>query len=104
MKLGRTTYRELSSQVSKGISLFVGFLLLAIGVSGSLGVFLQPIAEISFLIEPMGFGPYYDQLYWKMLTVVGIWLILFFWARLAAISAIWLIAFKWAVLQDLISF
>jgi len=65
---------------------------------------LQPIGEISFLIEPMGFGPYYDRLYWNVLAFVGAWLVLFFWVRLAAVAAIALIAFKWAVLQNLITF
>jgi hypothetical protein len=82
--------------------MFVGCVLLTIGLSGLFGVFLQPIAEISFLLEPMGFGPYYDRLYWNGLTVVGFWLVLFFYARLAALTAICLIGFKWAVLSDFI--
>jgi len=52
----------------------------------------------------MGFGPYYDRLYWNVLAFVGAWLVLFFWVRLAAVAAIALIAFKWAVLQNLITF
>lgn len=81
--------------------IFVGCLLLAIGLSGYFGVFSQPIAEISFLIEPMGFGLYYDQLYWLTLAFVGAWLIIFLWVRPAAISAICPIGFKWAILEGL---
>ena len=83
--------------------MFVGCVLLAIGLSGYFEVFLQPIAEISFLIEPMGFGAHYDQLYWIILTGVGMWLILFLWVRLAAITAIGLIALKWVILNSLIN-
>lgn len=86
------------------MSIFVGCLLTAIGLSGYFGVFLHPIAEISFLIEPMGLGPNHDRLYWNILMIVGMWLILCFWVRLAAIVAIGLIAFKSAVLQNLIAF
>lgn len=86
------------------MAIFVGYLLLVIGLSGYFDVVLQPIAEISFLLEPMGLGPYYDQLYWITLAVVGVWLIFFFWARPAAIIAIGLIALKWAVLHNLITF
>lgn len=82
--------------------MFVGSVLLTIGLSGLFGVFLQPIAEISFLLEPMGFSPYYDRLYWYALTVVGSWLVLFFYARLAALTAICLIGFKWVVLNGFI--
>ena len=84
--------------------MFVGCLLLAVGLSCSFQVFLQPIAEISFLIEPMGFDPYYDKVYCNSLAVIGIWLVLFFWVRLAAIAAIGLIAFKWGILQNLTIF
>lgn len=102
--MARSIYENFYSQVSQALSLFVGILLLVIGLSGSFGVFLQPIGEISFLIEPMGLGPYYDRLYWNALAFVGAWLVLFFWVRLAAVAAIALIAFKWAVLQNLITF
>lgn len=83
--------------------MFVGCVLLAIGLSGSFGVFLQPISEISFLIEPMGFGAYYDQVYWFVLALSGAWLVLFFWVRLAALFAIGVIGIKWAVLQGLLT-
>lgn len=89
-------------QVSQGIAMFVGCVLLTIGLSGLFGVFLQPIAEISFLLEPMGFSPYYEQLYLYALTVVGSWLVLFFYARLAALTAICLIGFKWAAINGFI--
>lgn len=91
-------------QVSQGISIFVGCVLLTIGLSGIFGVFLQPIAEISFLIEPMGLGPDHDRIYWNALTIVGFWLVLFFYARLAALTAIILIGFKWLVLKGFVGF
>lgn len=89
---------EVYFQISQAISLFVGCVLLAIGLSGYFGVFLQPIAEISFLIKPMGFESHHDQIYWGALALTGMWLIVFLWVRYAAIVAIGLIAFKWAVL------
>ncbi|WP_131824978.1 hypothetical protein [Yoonia rosea] len=85
--------------LSQAISLFVGAVFLTIGLSGSFGIFLEPISEISFLIEPLGFGAYYDHLYWNLLTAAGVWLILFLWVRAAAVFSIGLIVFKWAVIE-----
>jgi hypothetical protein len=100
--LTRSIYKKLPFQVSYAVSMFVGCLLLIIGLCGSFGVFLQPIEEISFLIKPTGLGPYFDRLYWNILAIDGVWLILFFWARLAAIVAIVLIVFKWAILYSFV--
>lgn len=82
--------------------MFVGCVLLTIGLCGAFGIFLQPIAEISFLLEPMGLGADYDRLYGNALAAVGFWLAMFFYVRLAALSAIGLIGFKWAVLEGYI--
>jgi hypothetical protein len=91
-------------QLSQVVSMFVGCVFLTIGLCGLFGVLIRPIAEISFLIEPLGTGPYHDQLYWNAMIFVGVWLILFLWVRLAAIAAIVLIAFKWAVIRGLVLF
>lgn len=99
----RSVYEDFVFQVSQAICMFVGCVLLTIGLSGSFGVFLQPISEISFLIEPMGFGAHHDQVYWYGLALGGAWLVLFFWVRAAALFAIGLIGFKWAVFQGLIT-
>ena len=92
-------YDGIYYQVSQAISMFVGCLLLVIGLCGTFGIYLQPIAEISFLIEPMGLGAYYDRLYWNGMIIIGMWLVLFFWARAAAICAIGLITLKFMVLK-----
>ncbi|KQB97600.1 hypothetical protein AL073_01225 [Loktanella sp. 1ANDIMAR09] len=99
MTMSRSIYEKMSFMLSQAISMFVGAVFLTIGLSGSFGVFLQPISEISFLIEPMGFGAYYDYLYWNCLTAAGLWLILFFWVRPAAVFSIGLIVFKWAMMK-----
>jgi hypothetical protein len=96
MFMKRSIFDNFYFEVSQTVSMFVGCLLSAIGLCGYFGVFLQPIAEISFLIEPSGLGPYVDRLYWIILAVL--------WPRLAALIAIGLIALKWAVLQNLITF
>ncbi len=99
MTISRSIYEKMSFMLSQAIAMFVGAVLLTIGLSGVFGVFLQPISEISFLIEPMGFGAYYDHLYWNLLTAAGLWLILFFWVRPAAVFSILLLAFKWAMIE-----
>jgi hypothetical protein len=47
----------------------------------------------------MGWGADFDELYWNGLAIVGLWLVVFFYVRLAALAAISLIGFKWAILQ-----
>lgn len=91
-------------QISQFASIFVGSLLFIIGLCGTFGVFIRPIAEISFLIEPLGLAPHYDELYWYACIFVGVWLVLFLWIRIAAIAAIALIIFKGAMVNNQINF
>ena len=43
--------------------------------------------------------PWVDRIYWIAMGLVGVWLILYFWVRPAAICAITLIIFKWLALN-----
>ncbi|PXW70857.1 hypothetical protein C7964_102757 [Loktanella sp. PT4BL] len=97
--MSRSVYEKVTFMLSQAITMFVGAVFLTIGLSGIFGVFLRPISEISFLIEPMGLGAYYDQLYWSVLTATGVWLIMFFWVKQAALFSIGLILFKWAMIK-----
>ena len=86
-------------RLSQTASIFVGCVLFIIGLTSSMGVVLQPISELSFLTTPTDMAPKYDQLYWNTLTLVGIWLVIFVYVRLAAIAAIALISVKFSFLN-----
>ncbi|MGJ8686830.1 MAG: hypothetical protein ACSHWQ_05075 [Spongiibacteraceae bacterium] len=91
-------------QISKTISTVVGLVLFLIGLSGVTSLFLQPIEQISFLLTPLEVPAFYNQLYWQALILVGIWLTIFYFARIAATIAIALISGKWLMLNGLIVF
>lgn len=86
-------------QLSQTASFFVGCVLFVIGLTSSMGLVPQPISELSFLTLPTDMAPKYDQFYWNTLTLVGVWLVLFVYVRLAAIAAIALISVKIALLN-----
>lgn len=88
--------------VAQGASTFVGCVLFAIGLAGMAAVPLYPIDSISFLVQPTGLGPAFDQYYWIASMVVGLWLVLFVFARLAALAGIILIVGKWAILKGIL--
>jgi hypothetical protein len=76
-----------------------GVVLFAIGFCGRMGIPLYPVQNISFLTQPMPLSATINNAYWTALAIVGIWLTLYFFVRLAAALALALIGFKWAVLQ-----
>jgi len=90
---------KLKTFVAQSAAALVGIVLMAIGVSGRLGLPLYPVEDISFLMQPMPLGDAVNGYYWLLLALVGFWLILFVYPRLASAVAIALIAFKWAALQ-----
>jgi hypothetical protein len=92
----------LKSYVIQGISTFVGCVLLAIGLSGILGLPLYPISAISYLAEPSGVSDSFDRQYCFALAFVGFWLVLFFFVRFAALAGIVLIVGKWAIQHDIL--
>ncbi len=85
--------------VSQAIATLVGCVLLAIGVSGALGTELEPIASISFLVEHTKLGPQFNHYYWVSLAIVGGWLVVFVFVRLAASIAIFMIISKWLIIN-----
>lgn len=91
-------------QISKTISILVGLVLFVVGLSAATGLVLQPISQISFLVTPMDVPAFYNQLYWQALSLVGIWLTMFYFARIAAAIAIALISGKWLILNGIISY
>lgn len=76
-----------------------GIVLFAIGLSGRMEAPLYPVAELSFLAQPMPVSDAVNHYYWTLLLLVGVWLMLCMAVRWAAVVALGLIGFKWAVLQ-----
>lgn len=83
----------------QALAQLLGLTLLSIGFSGCLGLPLQSMPKIAFLLDPMSANPFVDRVYWMLLALNGAWLVQFFLSRLAAILAILLIGLKWIVLQ-----
>lgn len=94
---------QLTFMISQGAATLVGCALFTVGFSGVAGMVLYPIDTVSFLALPSGLGVAFDQKYWALLGVVGVWLVLFVAPRLAAITAGLLIGAKWIVLNDFFS-
>lgn len=95
----RSIFDEFRFQISQAASFVVGAVFCAVGISSASGFVLKPAEQISFLLEPLGLNPIYDEVYWYGLTIVGIWLIMFYQFRLAAIMAVGLMSLKWAVMN-----
>ena len=95
---------QIRHYISQTFASLVGCVLFIIGIIGIMGGNLYPVQSISFLARGTEQGAKFDQLYWAALILVGIWLILFVYARLAAGTAIILILTKGAILHDWISF
>lgn len=98
------TLTQLRYYISQSAATLVGCVLFAIGLTGTMGMDLYPIASISFLTQHTALGAEFDQLYWTGLALVGILLILFIGVRLVAIAALLLVAAKWAILHGLLPF
>lgn len=92
----------LNLYIAQGAATFVGCVLFSIGLAGLVGAPLYPIDSISYLVKPTALGPDFDLQYWMVSMVVGLWLVLFVWARFAAIAGIVLIVGKWAILRGLL--
>lgn len=60
---------------------------------------MTPMQDLSFLLQPTEFGAQFDRAYALTLMCSGIWLILFVWARVAAIAALLLIVAKYAIMR-----
>ncbi|PRY78134.1 hypothetical protein CLV80_10497 [Yoonia maritima] len=76
-----------------------GLILCAISFIGIYNIPASPIASLTILLEPSGFGPLFDANYFKGLMVIGFWLILFVWARAAAGAALAMVLFKMIVIN-----
>ena len=76
-----------------------GLILCAISFIGIYNVPADPIASLTILLEPSGFGPLFDANYFKGLMIIGFWLILFVWVRAAAGVALAMVLFKMIVIN-----
>jgi len=90
---------KIKTLMAQTAATLAGAVLLAIGLSGRMGLPLYPVDNISFLMQPMPLSAAINHIYWTTLAIVGIWLILYVFVRLAAAVALALIGIKWAVLQ-----
>jgi hypothetical protein len=71
-----------------------GLLLFCIGVIGLSGMPFAANPAITVMFEPIGTSARLDQLYYLALIVVGIWLVLYLHARMAALLALALVLIK----------
>lgn len=71
-----------------------GLLLFCIGVIGLSGMDFAENPAITVLFQPLGSSPRVEQSYYLALIVVGIWLVLYIQARIAALVALALVLLK----------
>lgn len=82
------------NSLSFAASAISGLVLLGIGFIGLTGMPAQPVEQLTILLEPTGHGSAVDTIYMAAITIVGGWLVLFVWARLAAAAAMLLVLSK----------
>ena len=71
-----------------------GLVLFCIGIIGLSGAPFALSPSVSVLLEPLGRGAQLDTIYYAALIVLGIWLVLYMQARLAALLALVLVLVK----------
>jgi|GEM_PF-3261731 len=76
-----------------------GLILCAISFVGLYNIPAQPIETLTILLEPMGYGANLDNGYLWVLMLLGVWLLLFFWVRVASGIALGLVLLKIIVLN-----
>lgn len=74
-----------------------GLLLFCIGLIGISGATFALSPAVTVLLQPLGYGDRYDLFYYIAMIVLGVWLVLYLYARLAAILALALILAKIAL-------
>lgn len=89
--------------VSLSASTIAGLILLGIGFIGLSGMPAKPIDRLTILMEPTGFGATFDTIYLATLMLNGFWMIMFFWARAAAIFATTAILTKILIVNGLLA-
>lgn len=82
---------------SEGAAALVGCVFIAIGLSSMTDNSIHPIDSISFLTHATPLGSVFDWYFWAALTINGVWLVLCYAVRLAAICALGLILLKWLI-------
>lgn len=71
-----------------------GLILFGIGFIGLSGMPVKPVSHLTILLEPTGLSEVVDTLYLQAFVVLGVWLLLSYWVRLAAFCAIIVILSK----------
>lgn len=94
-----TSIQRLRDICSEGAATLVGCVLIVLGLSGLTDGSIHPIDSISFLALETPLGAAFDRYFWLALAINGVWLVLCYSVRLAAISALALILTKWLILQ-----
>lgn len=74
-----------------------GLLMFCIGTIGLSGMPFTLSPTVTVLLRPLGYGERFDIIYYVTMVVLGIWLVLYLRARLAAILALVLVAAKIAL-------
>ena len=73
---------------------FAGLVLFAISLIGIYDLPSRPAEALTVLLEPTGFGSFFDMVYLWSLMFLGIWLVLFVFVRIASGLALVLVLFK----------
>ena len=71
-----------------------GLVLFSVGLTGLYNYTLNNTSVVIILLEPLGYGPMVDKVYWSLMMITGVCLTTLFWTRLFAVFALLLIAFK----------
>lgn len=90
----KSLWSSFMNSLSFAASAISGLVLLGIGFIGLTGMPAQPVEQLTILLEPTGHGSAVDTIYMAAITIVGGWLVLFVWARLAAAAAMLLVLSK----------
>ena len=85
-----------ASELSATIS---GLVLFAVGLTGLYGHTLSNTSIVIVLLEPLGYGEMWDDVYWFSIMITGILLTTQFWTRLSATLAMFMIGFKVALVR-----
>lgn len=71
-----------------------GLILFCVGMIGLSGMPFALNPAVSVLLEPLGHADRYDNAYYVAMIALGVWLVLYVSARIAAVLALALILIK----------
>jgi len=85
------------SEMSATVS---GLVLFSVGLTGLFGYTLSSTSVVIILLEPLGYGPMWDEVYWFSMMITGIMLTTLFRPRFFAMLALLMIGFKLVLVRS----